>query len=187
MLNRIYTHLDPLLRPTYSTSGFSNFRRILAECKKGNKAATVVFVDFSKAFYSINREALFHILGLYGVPKPKIAAIRLMYDSSFFRVQTNDGLTAFFRTLVGVLQGDSLGPFLLMIVLDYVLRNSFSAEDGLTIIPRQGRRVAGVMVTDLDFADDTALIANTTQQAEELLHDLEHIAKPVGLSSLGEC
>ena len=60
-------------------------------------------------------------------------------------------------------------------------------EDGLTIIPRQSRRVPGVMVTDLDCEKDLTLLANTTQQAEELLHDLEHIAKLVGLSSLGEC
>ena len=63
----------------------------------------------------------------------------LLYDSSFSRFQTIDGLTAFFRTLVGVLQSDTLAPFLFIIVLDYVLRNCFSAEDGLTIVPRQSR------------------------------------------------
>ena len=95
----------------------------------------MVFVDFSKAFDSINREALFHIIGLYGVPKPIVKAIRLLYDSSQSRVQTIDGLTAFFKTLLGVLQGDTLAPFLFIIVLDYVLRNCMTPEFGLIITP----------------------------------------------------
>ena len=39
------------------------------------------------------------------------------------------------------------------------------------------------MVTDLDFADDLVLLANTTQQAQKLLHGL---AKLVGLSMNAE-
>ena len=190
LLNRIYPHVDPILRR--NQNGFRRgrstlpqilaIRRILEECKIGNRAAAIVFVDFSKAFDSINREALFHILELYGIPAPLIKAIRLLYDSSYAKVQTADGLTDFFRTLLGVLQGDTLAPFLFIIVLDYVLRNCMDLEHGLTIIPRQSRRVAGVTVTDLDFADDLALTSNTIAGAEKLLHDLEHAADLVGLS-----
>ena len=138
-------------------------------------------MDFSKAFDSINREALFHILSLYGIPTPLIKAIRLLYDSSKSRVQTSDGLTDFFETLIGVLQGDTLAPFLFIIVLDYILRNCMSPDYGLTIHPRQSRRVPAVKVTDLDFADDLALLSNTIQDAQSLLHDLEVAAEKVGL------
>ena len=190
LLNRIYPFIDPLLRP--NQNGFRKgrstlpqilaIRRILEECKIGNKAAAIVFVDFSKAFDSINREALFHILDLYGVPAPLVQAIKLLYMSSFSRVQTIDGLTDFFKTLIGVLQGDTLAPFLFIIVLDYVLRSCMCFDNGLTITPRQSRRLPGVKVTDLDFADDLALLSDTIQQAEKLLHDLEYAAKLVGLS-----
>ena len=190
LLNRIYRHIDPLLRP--NQNGFRRgrstlpqilaIRRIIEECKIGNKSAAIVFVDFSKAFDSLNREALFHIIGLYGIPAPIIKAIRLLYDSSQSRVQTIDGYTDFFKTLLGVLQGDTLAPFLFIIVLDYVLGNCMSPDLGLTITPRQNRRVPAVTVTDLDVADDLALLSNTIQQAEKLLHDLEHASNLVGLS-----
>ena len=190
ILNRLYPFIDPLLRP--NQNGFRRgrstlpqilaIRRILQECRIGNKSAALIFVDFSKAFDSINREALFHILSLYGIPAPLIKAIKLLYDRSTSRVRTSDGLTDLFRTLMGVLQGDTLAPFLFIIVLDYVLRNSMSSDQGLTIIPRKSRRVPAVKVTDLDFADDLALIADTINQAEKLLHDLEHAASSVGLS-----
>jgi hypothetical protein len=190
LLNRICPYVDPILR--HNQNGFRRgrstlpqilaIRRILEECKIGNRAAAIVFVDFSKAFDSINREALFHILELYGIPAPLVKAIRLLYDSSFAKVQTADGLTDFFKTLLGVLQGDTLAPFLFIIVLDYVLRNCMDSEYGLTIIPRQTRRVPGVTVTDLDFADDLALMSNTIAGAKKLLHDLENAASLVGLS-----
>ncbi|KAL5260789.1 hypothetical protein ACHWQZ_G010818 [Mnemiopsis leidyi] len=156
-------------------------RRIIEECRIGKKSAAIVFVDFSKAFDSINRDALFHILSLYGIPAPIIKAIRLLYDTAKSRVQTSDGLTDFFETLIGVLQGDTLAPFLFIMVLDYILRNCMSPDYGLIITPRQSRRIPAVTVTDLDFADDLALLSNTIQEAQSLLNDLEVAAEKVGL------
>ena len=41
---------------------------------------------------------------------------------------------------------------------------------GFTLVPRRSRRVPPVMVTDLDFADDIALISDTAaEKARELL------------------
>ena len=36
-------------------------------------------------------------------------------------------------------------------------------------------------ITDADYADDIAFLANTHTQAESLLHNLEHAAKSIGL------
>ncbi|KAL5249134.1 hypothetical protein ACHWQZ_G018093 [Mnemiopsis leidyi] len=109
------------------------------------------------------------------------SAIRLLYDTAKSSVQTSDGLTDFFETLIGVLQGDILAPFLFIIVLDYILRNCMSPDYGLIITPRQSRRIPAVTVTDLDFADDLALLSNTIQEAQSLLNDLEVAAEKVGL------
>ncbi|KAL5270844.1 hypothetical protein ACHWQZ_G001493 [Mnemiopsis leidyi] len=151
LLNRIYPHVNPLLRP--NQNGFRRgrstlpqilaLRRIIEECRIGKKSAAIVFVDFSKAFDSINRDALFHILSLYGIPAPIIKAIRLLYDSA---------------------------------------KNCMSPDYGLTITPRQSRRIPAVTVTDLDFADDLALLSNTIQEAQSLLNNLEFAAEKVGLS-----
>ncbi|KAL5272436.1 hypothetical protein ACHWQZ_G000587 [Mnemiopsis leidyi] len=74
-----------------------------------------------------------------------------------------------------------MAPFLFKIVLDYILRNCVSPDYGLTITPRQSRRIPAVTVTDLDFADDLALLFNTIQEAQSLLNDLEVAAEKVGL------
>ena len=56
-------------------------------------------------------------------------------------------------------------------------------EKGLTIRPRQSRRIPAVkVITDLDFADDLALISDTIEQVQKLLSDLEHASLKVGLA-----
>ena len=56
-----------------------------------------------------------------------------------------------------------------------------TTDYGLTVNHRQSQRVPAVTVTDLEFADDLALLSNTIQDAQSLLHDLEVVAEQVGL------
>ncbi len=189
LLNRIVPFIDPILRD--NQNGFRrgrstvtqiiSIRRLLEEYKIGKKSLAITFVDFSKAFDSINRNALFHILNLYGIPAPLVLAIKRMYDSSTSKVKTPEGLTDAFATLMGVLQGDTLAPFLFVIVVDYLLRQSMKPMNGLTVRAPRSRRDTGFTLTDLDFADDLALLSDTIEKAQNLLSDLESAAEKVGL------
>ena len=42
----------------------------------------ITFIDFKKAFDSIDREMMFAILRYYGTPAKIVAAIRILYDNS---------------------------------------------------------------------------------------------------------
>ena len=44
---------------------------------------------------------------------------------------------------------------------------------GLTLKKRQSRRIAAHSLTDLDFADDLALLSNLVEEAQELLNRVE--------------
>ena len=50
-------------------------------------------------------------------------------------------------------------------------------ELGFTITPRLSRRVHPVMLTDLDLADDIALICDGMVQAQELLSRVDQNAQ----------
>ena len=67
---------------------------------------------------------MFEILGLYGIPQPILDAIRLMYTNNTSTVLSPDGETAPIDIKAGILQGDTLAPFLFIMVVDYVLRMS---------------------------------------------------------------
>ena len=107
-----------------------------------------------------------------------------MYTGTRDKVVTPDGNSEEFDILVGVLQGDTLAPFLFIIVLDYALRQVISAREqelGFTITPRRSRRLPAVVITDLDYADDISLLSDRVEQAQELLTRVETECAKIGL------
>ena len=122
------------------------------------------------------------ILRAYGIPSKIVDAISILYKDTIAQVLTPDGDTEFFEILAGVLQGDTLAPFLFIVALDYVLRDATRESTiGLTLTERQSRRHPETNITDVDFADDLALMSNTLEQAQLLLLRLEIAAETVGL------
>ena len=86
--------------------------------------------------------------------------------------------------MAGVLQGDTLAAFIFAIVIDYCMRKAIEGQEeklGVIVERRKSRRSPPLVVTDLDFADDIALIAQEIEQAQELLHKVEVEANKVGL------
>ena len=64
------------------------------------------------------------ILLAYSLPKETVAAIMILYRNTKVKVRSPDGDTEYFDIVAGVLQGDTVAPYLLIICLDYVLRTS---------------------------------------------------------------
>ena len=105
-----------------TTTQILTIRLILkGECAKILEA-TILFVDFAKAFDSIYREKMEKILLTYGLPKETAAAIMMQYRNMKVKVRYPDGDIDYFDIVAGVLQGDTLVPYLFITCLDYVFR-----------------------------------------------------------------
>ena len=141
-----------------------------------------MFVAFSKAFHSVNRKAMLHILLNYGIPEEIVNAIANMCDNPSSFVQTLDGPTNEFFTTTGILPADTLAPYLFVIVVDYLLRQSKEAlkSKGIDMLSKTSRE-KDKYLTDLDYADDVALTAMLLQDAQHLLASLEDASAKVGL------
>ena len=50
--------------------------------KEYQLALTVTFVDFKKAFDSINRSVMFSVLRHYGIPQTLVDSIQVLYTNS---------------------------------------------------------------------------------------------------------
>ena len=61
-----------------------------------------------------------NFLEAYGVPPNLLRAIESMYAGTKAKVVTPDGNGEEFDIRAGVMQGDTLAPFLFIIVLEYV-------------------------------------------------------------------
>ena len=183
----IYIYLEKnqngFRRNRSTTSQILTIRRILEGVRAKNLQATLIFVDFTKAFDSIHRGKMEQILLAYGIPKETVAAITILYRNTKVKVRSPDGDTEYFDIVAGVLQGDTLAPYLYIICLDYVLRTSIDKikENGFELMKKRSRRYPATTITDADYADDIAILANTPDQAETLLHSLERAAASIGL------
>ena len=123
------------------------------------------------------------ILLAYGLPKETIAAITILYRNTKVKVRSPDGDTEYFDIVAGVLQGDTLAPYLFIICLDYVLRTSIDKirENGFELKKKRSRRYPAKTITDADYIDDIALLVNTPNPAKTLLHSLEWATSGIGL------
>ena len=157
------------------TSQILTIRRILEGVQAKNLKATILFVDFTKVFDSIHRVKIEQILLAYGLPKETVAAIMILYRNTKVKVCSPDGDTDYFDIVAGVLQGDTFAPYLFIICLDYVLRTSIDKikENGFELTKKRSKRYPKKTITDIDYANDIAILANAPAQVETLLHSLE--------------
>ena len=146
--------------------------RILEGVRAKNLRATLLFVDFTKAFDSIHRGKMEQILLAYNLPKETVTAITILYRNTKVKVCLLDGDTEYFDIVTGVLQGDMLAPYLFIICLDYVLRTVIDKikENSFELTKKRSRRYPAKTITDTDYADDIAILANIPNQAKTLLH-----------------
>ena len=106
------------------TSQILTIRRILEGVRAKKIEVTILFVDLSKAFDSVHRGKIEQILLSYSLPKETVGAMMRQYKNTKVKVRSLDGDTDYFEIVAGVVQGDTLTPYLFIICLDYVLRMS---------------------------------------------------------------
>ena len=93
------------------------------------------------------------VLRSYGISDKLVDAINGSYANTRAKVYSPDGVSEEFDIVAGVLKGDTLSPYLFIIVLDYALRTSINGHEeelGFTIVPRRSRRLHPTVLTDLD-------------------------------------
>ena len=93
------------------------------------RSLTVIFVDYGKAFDSVDRREIQVALRHYGVPDPVVADMMQLNHDSSAAVLTRFGYTETFDTTSSVLQGDTMLPHILILLVYYILRQSLVNED----------------------------------------------------------
>ncbi|KAJ8361822.1 hypothetical protein AAFF_G00418630 [Aldrovandia affinis] len=114
------------------------------------------------------------IIQLYGVPSKYVNNFRALYRNSTCRVRTSSGTTDDFDIVTGVRQGCILSPLLFLIVIDFVMRKTLA---GMNFGIKWGQD----RLTNLDFADDLALISHTHYALQEMTSNLHEHGGKVGL------
>ena len=108
----------------------------------------------------------------------------MLYRNTKIEVRSPDGNKNYFDIEAGVLQGDTLVPYLFIICLDYMLRTSTDKrkDNGFMLTYESSRRYPAKTITNEDYADDIAFLALKPTQAETLIDRLERAPAGIGLS-----
>jgi hypothetical protein len=191
LLNRLSPTLNKLLLPWQSgfrpqrstTEQICALRILIDRCHLRQKTMVIIYVDFSKAFDSVDRGALRQIISFYGVPSQLANAVNALYSGTSAVVRTPDGISDSFPTTSGILQGDTLAPFLFVLAADYVLRHAIlpHKEDTHTVATRRSSRYPAVDLPLLAYADDIALLADDMETAARMFARVQEEASKIGL------
>ncbi|KAG0726800.1 DNA-directed RNA polymerases I, II, and III subunit RPABC2 [Chionoecetes opilio] len=132
------------------------------------------YVDLKKAFDSVHRESLWDLLRLRGIPARAIGLITGLYSGTESAVKCGAGVSSFFPVNTGVRQGCVLAPSLFNACMDWVL-------DKVVDRSNCGASVGNTKITDLVFADDAVIFAESLEVLVMALEALHEEAKPLGL------
>ena len=169
LLNRIKDVVDPHLRDQQAgfrkerscTDQIATLRIILEQSLEWNTSLYVNFIDYEKAFDSVDRESLWKLLRHYGIPAKLTNIIKNSYEGLSCRVVNGRQLSEAFQVRTGVRQGCLLSPFLFLLAIDWIMKTSLTQrQNGI-------QWTLSTQLDDLDFADDIALLSHTHKQMQE--------------------
>ena len=169
LLSRLKPIIDPQLSQCQSgfRAGRSTTQQVMAlrcvvdTCGSTNMTASLVFVDFRKAFDTLHRSSIPVILSQYNVLNCLISDISQMYSDTSACHSTELGSTKWFKTTSGVLQGDTLSPYLFIVLLCYALKKTLQEDVGFVVRKRNGSRHPAIYIGVLACADEICLLVES--------------------------
>ena len=160
-------------RKGYSTTDhLQALNQIIEKSNEYNLPLCIGFIDYEKAFDTVEHFAIFEALRKTHVSETYINILLNIYNQATARVHLDKVVSTEFPVHRGVRQGEPLSPKLFTAVMEEVFKKADISE---------GVNVDGKNLTNLRFADDVALFNETTKQMGKHLNNLNSESLKVGL------
>ena len=108
-----------------------------------------------------------------GIPDHHTCLLRNLYAGQEATVTTGHGTTDWFHIGKGVCQGCILSPCLFNLYAEYIMRNTRLDE------AQAGIKIAGRNISNLRYADDTTLMAESEEELKSLLMKVKEDSEKV--------
>ena len=137
-------------------------RWITEKAREFQKNIYFCFIDYAKAFVSVDHNKLWKILKEMGIPDHLTCLLRNLYAGQETTVKTGHGMD-WFQIGKGICQGYILSNCLFNFYAEYIMRNAGLEET------QAGIKIAGRKIKYLRYADDTTLLAESKEELKSLL------------------
>ena len=140
-------------------------RWIIEKAGEYQKNIYFCFIDYPKAFDSVDHNKLWKILQEKGMPDYLTHLLRNLYAGQEATVRTGHGTTDWFQIGKGVRQGYILSPYLFNLYADYIVQNAGLEE------AQAGIKISGRNINNLRYTDDTTLMAESKEETKGPLNE----------------
>ena len=153
----------------------ANICWIIKKAREFQKSIYFCFIDYAKAFDDVDHRILWKILKEMGIPDHLTCLLRNLYVGQEATVRTGHGTADWFQIRKGVRQGCILSPCLFNFYAEYIMRNAGLEE------AQAGIKIAGRNISNLRYADDTTLMAESEEELKSLLMKVKEESEKVCL------
>ena len=153
----------------------ANIHWIMEKAREFQKNIYFRFIDYAKAFDSVDHNKLWKILKEMRIPDHLTYLLRNLSAVQEATARTGYETTDWFQIGKEVCQGCILSPCLYNLYTEYTMRNA-ELED-----TQIGIKIAGKNIDNLRYADDTILMADSEEELKSLLMKVKVESENVGL------
>ena len=166
------------------TDSIFTVKMAMKKRREHGQESWILFLDLVKAFDRVPRELLWLVLEKFGVPMKLILLLKSLHANVKVKFVVND-VTKSIESIIGVKQGDILGPLLFIFYLAAVmltwrathqrsLCTFYSKMDDILTGTRYNtvRNSKKFDLPDSEYADDTAVLFPSREEVERSLPPL---------------
>lgn len=134
----------------------------------------IAFIDLKATFDTVHHSTLWNILKTLGAPTKIIILFQQMYNSAERCVCVNGKDSKWFAVISGVHQGCVTAPDLINCVINYRMARVCEHVLGVSF--------SKYSLTELEYVDNTSLLANMPEQLRDILIIFDEAAKKLALT-----
>ena len=145
------------------------------KCSEFKRPFCICYIDYEKAFDSIEHEAIFKALRSIGINETYITILKDTYTNATARVHMDNQASEKIPILRGLRQGDRISPKSFTATIQEVFENAQLQEKGINI-DREN-------LSNVRFADDVALTTEDVKNIEHQLNTVNEESLQIGLKT----
>ena len=146
-----------------SRDQIANICWMIKKAREFQKNIYFCFIDYVKAFDCVNHNKLWKILKEMEIQTTWACLLRNLYAGQEATGRTGHGATDWFQIGEGVHKGCILSSCLFNFYVEYIMWNARLA------LAQAGIKIAGRNISNLGYADDTTLMAESKEELKSLL------------------